>query len=128
VYASAMTQTSNLDDVLNISLTYQNGSIGNIAYFANGSKSLPKERIEIYSKGNTIVLNDFKKLSIYGSDKPKTKKLMVQDKGQKTCVKNFIKSIKQGNASPIPIQEIFNSAEVCFGIIESLRTSQTVSL
>jgi predicted dehydrogenase len=128
VFASTMTQPSTLDDVLTVSLTYQNGSIGNISYFANGSKSLPKERIEIYSHGNTAVLNDFKELSLYGSGKPKTKKIIVQDKGQKISVKNFIESIHQGKVSPIPVAEIFNCAEVCFGILESLRTNQAVSL
>ena len=128
VYASAMAQSSNLDDVLNISLTYENGSIGSISYFANGSKSLPKERVEIYSHGITAVLNDFKDVSIYGSGKPKTKKLMVQDKGQKICVKNFIESIQNGKIAPIPIKEIFNSAETCFAILESLKTNQIVSL
>jgi predicted dehydrogenase len=128
VYASAMVQTSNLNDVLNISLTYKNGSIGNISYFANGSKSLPKERLEIYSHGTTAVLNDFKDVSIYGSGKPRTKKLMVQDKGQKHCVRQFIETIQNGKASPIPIEEIFSSAETCFGIIESLRTNQIIAL
>ncbi len=128
VYASAMNQASNLDDIVNISLTYENGSIGSISYFANGSKSLPKERIEIYSHGVTAVLNDFKNISIYGSGKPKTKKLMVQDKGQKACVKNFIESIQNGKAAPIPAEEIFSSANTCFGILESLRTNQVVAL
>jgi len=128
VYASAMTQPSNLDDVLNVSLTYQNGSIGNISYFANGAKSLPKEYIEIYSHGNTVVLNDFKEVTIHGSGKPKSKKLMIQDKGQKIGVKLFLEAVKNGEECPIPVKEIFSSAEACFGILESLRTRQVIDL
>ena len=46
VYAAAMSEPDNLNDTLNISLTFQNGSIGTISYLANGDKSLSKERIE----------------------------------------------------------------------------------
>lgn len=126
VYACVMFQPLALDDVLTISLSYQNGSIGSISYFANGSKSLPKEWVEIFSHGITAVLNDFKEVTLYGPGKPKTKKLMVQDKGQSISVKLFLDSIQQGKPCPIPIKEIFNSTEVCFGIIESLRTHQAV--
>jgi len=38
VYAAAMKDPNNLNDVLNISLRYENGSIGTISYFANGDK------------------------------------------------------------------------------------------
>ncbi|WP_289021519.1 bi-domain-containing oxidoreductase [Desulfobacter postgatei] len=128
VYATAMTQPLELDDVLNVSLTYQNGSVGNISYFSNGSKSLSKEHVEVYGHGSTAVLDDYKKVAVYGSGKPVVKKLSVQDKGQKLCVKNFIDSVLNGTPSPIPAHEIFSSARVCFGIIESLKTRQPVSL
>ena len=128
VYAAAMNQSLELDDVLNVSLSYQNGSVGNISYFANGSKSLPKEYFEIYGHGSTAVLDDYKKIAVYGSGKPLIKKLAVQDKGQKICVKNFIASILNGSPSPIPAHEIFSSARTCFGIIESLKTRQPVFL
>jgi predicted dehydrogenase len=128
VYAAAMTQPSNLNDVLTVSLAYQNGSIGSISYFANGSKSLPKENIKIYSHGHTMVLNDFKEVTSYGSGKPKTKKMMIQDKGQKNGVRLFLEAVKDGKECPIPVQEIFSSAEVCFGILESLRTKQVIAI
>lgn len=131
VYACVMSQPLALDDVLTISLSYQNGSIGSISYFANGPKSLPKERIEIFSNGITLLLNllnDFKEVTIYGSGKPKTKKLMVQDKGQKISVRLFLESVLNGQPGPIPIKEVFNSTEVCFGIIESLKTKQVVTI
>ena len=51
VYAAAMTYPSNSNDTLNVSLRYENGSIGTISYFANGDKSMPKEKIEIFTNG-----------------------------------------------------------------------------
>ncbi len=128
VYGTVMDDPSHMNDVLNVSLTYQNGSIGTISYYSNGAKSFPKEYVEIYGHGSTAVLNDYKELKIYGTGKPYAKKLLVQDKGQKQEVKLFIDAIKKGTATPISIEEIFNTAEVCFGIIESIRTRLPVKI
>ena len=40
----------------------KDGSIGTIHYFANGSKALPKERLEIFSSGKILQLDNFRKL------------------------------------------------------------------
>jgi len=122
VFATAMKHANSLDDVLNISLSYQNGSIGTISYLANGDKSLPKERVEIYANGSTAVLNDFKALSIHAHGKKKGKKLMSQDKGQKNEVKQFIESIIDGTGELIPFEEICSASLVTFKIIESIRS------
>ncbi len=37
-------------------MAYENGSIGTIAYYANGDRALPKERIEVFSLGRTAVI------------------------------------------------------------------------
>lgn len=126
VYATAMRQPNHFNDVLNVSLTYGNGSIGSISYFANGSKSLPKEYIEIYCHGCSIVLNDFKEVVFHGSGKPGSKKLLIQDKGQKRMVNRFLDALHSGGQSPITAEEIFSSARVCFGILESLATRKAV--
>ena len=122
VYAAAMKEPNKLNDVLNIALRYQNGSIGTICYFANGDKSLPKERVEIYANGCTAVLEDFRSLSIYAHGKKKKKKLLSQDKGQKTEVRRFIGAILDGTGEVIPFEEIYSASLVTFKIIESIRS------
>jgi polar amino acid transport system substrate-binding protein len=76
VFAAALDDANNHNDTLTVSLKYQNGSVGSIQYFANGSKSLAKEYVEIYSYGVTAILNDFRQLKIYGKGRPYRKKLM----------------------------------------------------
>lgn len=128
VYAVAMDDSLSQNDTLIVSIKYENGSIGSIQYFANGSKSLPKEYIEIYCHGMTAVLKDFKELNIFGKGKSYRKKIMIQDKGQKNEVKTFINSILEGGASPIAPDEIFNTSLTTFRIIDSLRTGNKVSI
>ena len=56
-----------MEILINISLKYQNGSIGSIQYFANGSNKLSKEYVEIYAHGVTAILDDFRTLKIFHS-------------------------------------------------------------
>lgn len=90
VYACAMSQPHALSDTVNISLTYGNGSIGSIAYFANGHKSLRKERLEVFANGVTVVLDDYRNLTIF-QGKNRENKSSNQDKGQAYTVKAFLR-------------------------------------
>ena len=128
VFATAMNDANNHNDTLAVSLKYQNGSVGSVQYFSNGSKSLAKEHVEIYSHGVTAILNDFRGLKIYGKGRPCKKKLMSQDKGQQNEVKSFLNCILKGGHPPISLEEIFSASEVCFAILESLRSGTCIRL
>lgn len=128
VYAASMGNPLALNDTLNISLSYENGSIGTISYYANGDKSLPKERVEIYAGGCTAVLDDFKTLSIHDRGKKRDKKLLSQDKGQKAEIKRFVEAILNGTGPVIPIDEIYSASFVTFKIVESIRTGECIRL
>ena len=73
-------------------------------------------------------MNDFRELRIYGKGRPYKKKLMSQDKGQKNEVRFFLDAVKRGVEGPIPLGEIFSKSEVCFGILESLRSDKCIRL
>ena len=74
-------------------IQFENGSTGVVAYYANGSKDLPKEYVEIYASGSTAIIEDFKKLQIYGKGKTTKKKLMNQNKGQKEMVEAYFNNL-----------------------------------
>jgi predicted dehydrogenase len=127
VHAAAMNHPGDLNDTLTISLKYRNGSIGSILYFANGSKTLNKEYIEIYRNGLTAIIKDFREMVIYGDGKPYRKKLISQEKGQKTEVHRFVEAGRTG-VSPISFEEISSASEVTFMVLESLRTGKAIQL
>jgi len=130
VYAAAMSEPNNLNDTLNITLTFKNGSIGTISYLSNGDKGLAKERIEVFSSGATAIVDDFKEFIIYSKGKKKKKKLISQDKGQKEEVKRFVEAIIKGKgfAELIPFEMIYNTSLVTFKIIESIRTGTCIKI
>ena len=49
-------------DNASILLKYENGSNAVINYFANGSKSYSKERVEVYSQERTLVMDNWRTL------------------------------------------------------------------
>lgn len=128
VSAQAVRDPLSLNDTLSILLKYQNGSIGTISYFANGSKSLPKEYIEVHQSGMSAIINDFREISIYGNGKPGRKKLLAQDKGQKEEVRLFLDSVRAGKGPPIGFEEVRSTSLVTFKILESLQSGQTIKV
>ena len=103
---------SSTKDNVDIQLTFADGSVGSIHYYANGSKSFPKERLEIFAEGGILQLDNYKILK--GFDWPGFKKMSLwnQDKGQKACVKTFVDTVLKENVSPIPIEEIFEVSKI----------------
>jgi polar amino acid transport system substrate-binding protein len=128
VHANVLDDPSHLNDTLNVSISYANGSIGTISYFANGDKSLPKERVEVFAHGCTAVLEDFKRLTIHSKGKSKEKKLLSQDKGQKTEVQAFIAAVRGAKEPPIPYAELFSTSLAIFKILDSIQSGQAQRL
>ncbi|CAN2039492.1 Dehydrogenase [Candidatus Magnetomoraceae bacterium gMMP-15] len=93
-------------DTVSISLVFEDGSIGTIHYLANGNKSFPKERLEVFCAGKILQMDNYKILKGYGWKKFKKLKLWNQDKGHKSEVISFINALKNGSISPIPFEEI----------------------
>lgn len=109
------------EDKALISLTFEDGSIGSIHYFANGGKSFPKERIEVFCDDAVLQLDNFRKLRGFGWKGFGRMNLWSQDKGQENCVDAFMDSVRKGLSNPIPQDEIFEVARVCVDIAGSLR-------
>lgn len=119
-------------DNASIHLKYANGSLGVINYFANGSKSYAKERVEVYSEGRTLVLDNFRKLYGYGfSDGFSLSNTLMstkQDKGHEQQFQMLTERWKQGGDPLIPFGELVNTTRATLGAVESLRKGGWVEL
>ena len=109
------------DDKASISLSFTDGSFGTIHYFANGGKVFPKERIEVFCGDAVLQLDNFKVLKGYGWPNFNKMKLINQDKGQKACASAFLDSIRRGEPSPIPYDEIMANSRVSIEVANYLR-------
>lgn len=57
------------EDNILISLRFADGSIGTIGYFAEGGKSMPKERFEVLGANRSGVIDNFTRTEFYGPGK-----------------------------------------------------------
>jgi predicted dehydrogenase len=110
------------DDKASISLTFADGSTGVVHYLANGHKSFPKERLEVFAGGRILQLDNFRTLRGWGWNEFSKSSLFNQDKGQKACAKAFVEAVQAGTHSPIPLQEIIEVSRVTIDAAEALRT------
>ncbi len=108
-------------DKISFSLRFEDGSIGTVHYLANGHKSFPKERLEIFCSGRILQLDNFRKLRGYGWFGFKKMNLWCQDKGNDACVQSFVNSIIQGKPSPIPFEQLIEVARASFDVAEALQ-------
>jgi predicted dehydrogenase len=116
---SRITLSGQTDDTVSIGLTFADGSIGTIHYFSNGSKAFPKERLEVFSQGRVLQLDNFRRLRGYGWRGFSRMNLWRQDKGQRACALAFVQAIATGSAAPIPLSEILEVSRVTLALGET---------
>ncbi len=110
------------EDNVSMTFTFPDGSVGVVDYLANGDKSFPKERVEVFCGGKIAVLDDFRSLEMVHEGRRKTVK-GAQDKGWKGEWVHFANSIREGSQPPIPYEQLIGVTKASFAAVESLRRS-----
>ncbi|MCK4806007.1 MAG: bi-domain-containing oxidoreductase [Candidatus Aegiribacteria sp.] len=111
-------------DNIVINLTFEDGSVGSIGYFAEGGKALPKERCEITGGGRTAVIDNFNRLELYGSSKKISK---FKGKGHAEEIVKFITALKTGNPA-ISMKSQLATTLASFAVLESLETGEAIDI
>ncbi len=114
-------------DNASILLKYENGSNAVINYFANGSKAYSKERVEVYSQERTLVMDNWRRLRVFGFKNAK-KYSSKQDKGHYNQFQELIEQQQKGGDSIIPFEEIVNTTKASFAAIESLKKGKWIQV
>lgn len=97
VGSSKAEKSALLNDNLCLALTFDNGSVANITYTADGSKAMAKEYIEVFGGGRSAQIDDFKEVALFSGDSnAKRNKLGVQDKGQKHMIAAWLAGLQNG--------------------------------
>jgi len=107
-------------DTAQISLEFEDGSIAAIQYYANGHRSFPKERVEVFASGRIVQLENFRVLHGFGFPGFRGFRTWRQDKGHTACVQAFLGAVESGGPSPIPANEIFEVSRVAIEVAEGL--------
>jgi predicted dehydrogenase len=93
------------DDKATLVLRFADGSHGTIHYFANGSSAFPKERIEAFTAGRVLQLDNFRALRAWGWP-GFSKSTSRQDKGHAAHAEAFVRAVRGEAPPPIPFEEV----------------------
>ena len=119
--------TDRTSDNASILLNLENGSQATINYFSNGHRGYTKERIEVYSGGRTMVMDNWRTLRGFGFDR-RLKRSTRQNKGHRSQFGSLIENLAKGDDPLIPFNEIYNVSEASIACLQSLSERRWVDL
>lgn len=116
------------EDKMSMLLGFADGSVGTVHYFANGSKSYPKETLEIFGDGRVIRMENFRVTTGFGFKGFRSFRTWRQDKGHRAEIAAFVNAVAAGGPPLIPFDQIVNVTRASFAAVESAKTGKSISL
>jgi len=106
-----------------MTVSFADGSLGTIHYLANGDKSLPKERLEVFCGSRVAIMDDFRSLDLIKNGRRKTiSNPLAQDKGHRAAWEAFVNTVKAGGPAPISYEEIAAVHRTVFAAARALTS------
>jgi len=124
--AATGTETNLSTDTASIFLKYVNGSLGVVNYFSNGHSSYPKEKIEIFSSGRTLLIDNFRSLKLFGFKGNGMSG--SQDKGHREQYRRYLNFLRSGGEPLIAFDEIDNTTRATFAALDSLKEKKWIKV
>lgn len=121
---------SGASDTVLLTLSFDDGSVGTIAYASDGDRSLPKEFLEVLGGGRAAALDDFRRVRIHAGGRVRRSggPLAHQDKGHAAELAAFVEAVKQGHPSPVDPRDAAHVTRVTFAAVESARTGLPIQV
>lgn len=112
-----------------LTLAYDDGSVGTIAYVASGDSQMPKERIELIGGGKGAVIDDFRQLALYPSrtgrlGRPRGR----QNKGHAELLDQALTFFREGGDPPIPYRRMLETTRATLLAAETLSAGQPATV
>jgi predicted dehydrogenase/threonine dehydrogenase-like Zn-dependent dehydrogenase len=114
-------------DNVAVTIGFEDGSLANLVYLANGDKAVAKEFFEVFCAGSIARIDDFKTFSLSQDGETETSK-SAQDKGHRREMELTVAAMKQGNPAPIAFRDLIEVTRATFAIEEAIRTQKTVAI
>jgi predicted dehydrogenase/threonine dehydrogenase-like Zn-dependent dehydrogenase len=107
-----------------LTFAYTDGSLATLTYLANGDKSMPKERVEVFCSGRSAVLDDFHSLDMWQHGQHKRQASWLrQDKGHHAEWEALCKAILENGLPPIPYNQLWGTARATLAACRALQSA-----
>ncbi len=125
---SATSSPAGADQNLMVTLKFADESLATINYLVNGAKSLSKERLQIFSAGRAIDLQNFRLTEFHEGTRVRKYRSLRQDKGHGAQVAAFCQSHQRAKGQLIPYEDLLEVSLATFAAVESARTNTSQRL
>jgi predicted dehydrogenase/threonine dehydrogenase-like Zn-dependent dehydrogenase len=100
---------------------FEDGSIGSLNYSTIGSKRAAGERVEVFAKGMTAIVDDFKRLEIVSTVRRRQSTYWAR-KGYDIQLESFFSAIRRGGVPDVTVRDGARATIVCLRMLEAART------
>jgi predicted dehydrogenase len=130
VWAAALPAPPSLrtPETVSVTVQYENGSVATVHYSGVGAASMPKERVEVLSSGQSWVLDDFVSLTSYGPDGPRTRSERRADKGHAALMSRVLAACRGALPFEPGLRAAYASQSVALTALESLATGEALDV
>jgi prepilin-type processing-associated H-X9-DG protein len=100
---------------------FADGSVGSLNYSTLGARQATGERVEVFTKGITAVVEDFKRLKIV-SNFSRSRSTIWAYKGYRDQLESFFSSIVRSESPKVTVRDGARATAVC---VQMLRSAET---
>jgi predicted dehydrogenase/threonine dehydrogenase-like Zn-dependent dehydrogenase len=122
VTATPLADESHAPQSFTGTVRFADGSLGTLHYFAGGHRRFPKERLEVFAGGRTLVIDNFKRLRTFGWRGLTDVRIGRQDKGHRGLLTAFLAAAGGHGPQPIAVDELF---EVSDAVLQAEASSSS---
>jgi predicted dehydrogenase len=101
-------------------ISFEDGSIGNLTYTSLGSTVYPKEIFHIFCDQSVIYLNNYKTLKIFGPSEEKYS-TDASEKGHLKEIETFLRSVRGDCDWPIPLWQQIQATEIALTVEDQIN-------
>jgi predicted dehydrogenase len=110
-----------IDDIANLGLGFADGSVAAIHYLANGARAYPKERVDCFFDGKTVVIDNWRRLRTFGIRGGGFGWPGRMDKGHLAEIRAWTRAVRGEGPAPIPLEELLEVSRWSIRAGEQLR-------
>ena len=107
------------DDVVTLTVSFDDGSLGTVHYFSNGDEGFPKERLEVFGQERVAVIDDWRTLELVAGGKSERRKSQTMQKGYAEEGQAFLEACRTGVA-PVALSSLIETTLVTLLAVEDL--------
>lgn len=102
-------------------VSFDDGSLASLTYSALGARECPKEQMDLYVDGKVLVLEDYRRLSVFGAELKQLPQSKTPEKGHLEELTAFAEAIQHGGDWPIPLWQQMQAMDIAFEVESMLK-------